>query len=73
MVMGFLHPQGMFWGMDYDSAKPIIYQMMFSEKKGARRRKNQESKQGQKGIIPKNAVEECSSNQRTHANNDTGS
>ena len=36
MVMGFLHPSGMFWGMDYDSAKPIIYQMMFSEKKGAR-------------------------------------
>ena len=35
MVMGFLHPSGMFWGMDYDSAKPIIYQMMFSEKKGA--------------------------------------
>ena len=36
MVMGLLHPNGLFWSMDKDSAKPIIYQMMFSEKKGAR-------------------------------------
>ena len=36
IVMGLLHPSGIFWGMDHDSAKPIIYQMMFSEKKGAR-------------------------------------
>ena len=36
IVMGLLHPYGLFWAMDKDSATPIVYQMMFSEKKGAR-------------------------------------
>ena len=36
IVMGLLHPYGLFWAMDKESAKPIVYQMMFAEKKGAR-------------------------------------
>ena len=36
IVMGLLHPYGLFWAMDKDSATPIVYQMMFAEKKGAR-------------------------------------
>ena len=36
IVMGLLHPCRMFFGMDKNDAKPIIFQMMFSDKKGAR-------------------------------------
>lgn len=36
MVMNLLHCDGTFFTLDKDSAEPIIYQMMFSEKKGVR-------------------------------------
>lgn len=36
IVMGLLHPSGLFFGMDKNDAKSIIFQMMFSDKKGAR-------------------------------------